>query len=512
MKKIAVYLVLAVLVILPLTTVNEAKAQYSAVRTIVFPFLGTASYYDDFGNARSGGRTHEGNDLFAPKMRPLVAAVDGTIISVNYPQATWGYAVTIRDSEGFTYHYLHMNNDNPGTDDGRGDGMNAYAPEIKTGNKVVAGQIIGYNGDSGNAETTPPHLHFEIRQPDRTPVSPFKSLQNAVKITTPTPAPKQDSEILPYENFEGGANIAAGNLDSNSDIEYVSGAGPSGGPLIKVYKKNGTQLASFYAYDASFTGGVDVAVADVDDDGKNEIITAPGQGGGPHIKIFKPNGVLVSEFFAYDLNFRGGVSIAAADIDGDDKAEIVTGPGAGGGPHVKVFNGKGVVIKELFAYDANFYGGVDVAAFKATSTSTRTTTGWGGFATAPGKGGGPHIKLFDIDGNIRNQFFAYDGDFNLGVRISAGNARSDTGTELGVIPATSGGPHMKIFSMAGLELYSNFTAFESWWRGGYDIALFEGGSILTSFGGRRASIRQATSGSTTTRTDDRRSRYQSDSN
>jgi murein DD-endopeptidase MepM/ murein hydrolase activator NlpD len=164
----------------------QAKAQLSAVRTIVFPVIGSVTYYDDFGNARSGGRTHEGNDLMGRKMLPLVAAVDGTIVNVNYPEEDWGYAVTIRDKDGYTYHYIHMNNDTPGTDDGAGDGFNAYAPEVMEGNKVVKGQLIGYMGDSGNAETTPAHLHFEIREPDRQAYSPYRSLQNATKITVPT--------------------------------------------------------------------------------------------------------------------------------------------------------------------------------------------------------------------------------------------------------------------------------------------------------------------------------------
>ena len=477
-----------------------AEAQLSAVRTITFPVIGHVTYYDDFGNDRSGGRTHEGNDLMGKKMLPLVAAVDGTIINVNYPEESWGMAVTIRDKDGYTYHYLHVNNDNPGTDDGRGDGMNAYAADIQQGNKVVRGQLIGYMGDSGNAEPTQAHLHFEIRQPDRQAYSPYSSLQNATKITSPvTDYPKQEGEILPYENFGGGLSVATGNLDKDTDIEYVTGAGPGGGPLVKAFDDDGDQISSFYAYDSNFRGGVDVAVADVDDDGKAEIITAPGPGGGPHIKIFRINGTLVKDtkakdFFAYDTTFTGGVFISAADVDDDGIAEIITGAGPGGGPHVKIFKPDGVLLNQFFPYDQNFRGGVDVAAIPsgiATSRSKKIIKG--GFVTAPGPGGGPHLKVYDDKAVMTNEFFAYDGNFNLGVRVSSGNANTgNSGMEIGVMPARNGGPHAKVFSRTGSLLYSDFVGFEDWWRGGYDISLYNGGGAIGNVGGRRSSLRQST--------------------
>ncbi len=467
---------------------QNTHAQTSAVRTIIFPVIGAVTYYDDFGNARVG-HTHEGNDLMGKKMMPLVAAVDGTIINVNYPEESWGYSVTIRDKDDYTYHYLHMNNDTPGTDDGGGDGMNAYAPDVKQGNKVVKGQLIGYMGDSGNAETTQAHLHFEIRQPDHQAYSPYQSLQNATKITTPvTDYPKLSNELLPYENFGGGANVAAGNLDKDTAIEYVTGAGPGGGPLVKVLEKDGKVDNQFYAYGENFRGGVDVAVGDIDDNGVAEIITSPGPGGGPHIKVFKADGTLVKEFFAYAENFHGGVRVSASDIDSDDNWEVVTVPASAGGPHVKIWDAeKGIVIKELMAYDTNLGTGLDVAGFK------------GGFVTVPSTGGSPQVRVFDKSAQLKKEFFAYDMALTFGLRISVGDASSTkTGPEIIVAPASGGGPHVKMFSLTGSEVFSKLVAFESWWRGGYDVAAFKGGAIITSMGGRRTSLRSVTL--TTTRT------------
>ncbi len=168
------FAVLTAFAIAALFVYSEA---YAVTRTITFPVSGTYSYRNDFAEPRDGGsREHLGIDIIASKMTPLVSAVDGIVTFIAIPQASWGYAITIRDSEGYQYRYLHINNDSPGTDDGLGGVEHAYAPELKRGSAVTKGQLIGWVGDSGNAEGTVSHLHFEIRSPDRTPINPYDSL------------------------------------------------------------------------------------------------------------------------------------------------------------------------------------------------------------------------------------------------------------------------------------------------------------------------------------------------
>ncbi len=490
----------------------RAQAQLSVVRPIVFPVIGPVSYFDDFGNARSGGRTHEGNDLIGKKLLPLIAVADGTISFVNYPEPSWGFAVGIRDKDDYSYWYLHINNDNPGTDDGKGDGFFAYAPDVQSGNRVVKGQLIGWMGDSGNAEGTSPHLHFEIHQPNGDPFSPYQSLKAAGHAPAPTTVyPALPKEILPYGDFKGGMSVAAGNFDKDKPIELVTGAGPGGGPLIHVLEKDGKVKTSFYPYDQNFRGGIDVAAGDIDDDGITEIITAPGAGGGPHVKVFKANGTLVKEFMAYDPSFHGGVNVAAADLDGDDKAEIITGPGAGGGPNVRVFKASdGTVIEDFMAYDPNFHGGIDVAGVAAATSSSRRSSSRtpAAIITAPQAGGGPQVKIFNADGSLEEDFLAYDSSFQGGVRLSiqvSGSGSRQT-RRVVTMPASGGGPNLKTFDMRdGDELSSTTAGFEVWWRGGYDVAAASDGSIFIASGpgGRRASLRPS---DFNRRSSDRRSR------
>ena len=164
-----------------------ASPAYAIVRPITFPVNGTSSFRDDFSEPRGGGtREHLGIDIITAKMTPVVAAADGTVTYVVSPQASWGYSISIRDAEGYQYRYLHLNNDTPGTDDGRGGEANAYASGIRRGTSVTKGQIIGWAGDSGNAEAVGSHLHFEIREPNRTPTNPYPSLVTAAASSTLT--------------------------------------------------------------------------------------------------------------------------------------------------------------------------------------------------------------------------------------------------------------------------------------------------------------------------------------
>jgi len=177
-------LIISTLALLFFTIPTTAYAQETILRPITFPVNGPSSFRDDFGDPReSGTREHLGVDIIADKLTPVVAAVDGRVVYVVSPQASWGYSISIQDSEGYTYRYLHLNNDTPGTDDGNGGEVNAYAPGIREGVMVTKGQHVGWVGDSGNAENTISHLHFEIRKPDRSAINPYPSLVEAARTS-----------------------------------------------------------------------------------------------------------------------------------------------------------------------------------------------------------------------------------------------------------------------------------------------------------------------------------------
>ena len=92
-------------------------------------------------------------------------------------------------------------------------------------------------------------------------------------------------------------------------MEIITAPHSNGGPHIKIFDNQGNLLNHFFAYHEKFRGGVNIASIDLDNDGSDEIITGAGPGGAPHVRIFSPLGVLKKSFYALDASFSGGVKI-----------------------------------------------------------------------------------------------------------------------------------------------------------------------------------------------------------
>ncbi|RJQ35304.1 hypothetical protein C4566_01005 [Candidatus Parcubacteria bacterium] len=158
------------------------SVQAEETRDIVFPVEEGYDYNftDTYGAARSSGRSHEGTDIMVDQMTPLVAAVAGRVSYLVDEDQGWGLAIYIEDTDGYSYRYLHINNDTPGTDDGKEIRAYAFPKNIVRGAQVEAGQVIAWAGDSGNAESVAHHLHFEIWTPDRDSINAYASLMAAI--------------------------------------------------------------------------------------------------------------------------------------------------------------------------------------------------------------------------------------------------------------------------------------------------------------------------------------------
>lgn len=162
---------------------------------IIFPIVGAAKYFDDWGDPRGQGR-HAGNDILTTWRSPAVAAEEGKV-KFWTTSARAGCMLYLYGASGTTYIYIHLNNDLTAKRDNRGKCVPgvAYATGLKDGAHVKAGQQIAYNGDSGDAEGTY-HLHFEVHPRDGADVNPFSYLNKATRLLFPVPTTPAQNVVL----------------------------------------------------------------------------------------------------------------------------------------------------------------------------------------------------------------------------------------------------------------------------------------------------------------------------
>ncbi len=216
----------------PLATLI-APAEVTPIIPIIFPVLGKVSWSNSFApNGEGGMRRHHGQDLIAPKMRPLVAALDGRVFFTK--TAPGGHNIlTLAGDNGCRCLYMHINNDTPGTNDGLGSEEYAYPATMHSGDHVNAGQLIAFVGNSGNAENVCPHCHFEMWLNGRC-INPAPSLRSARVISEPVASNIfPEIQSAPDEiRFDG----VVSNIDTASGVLTISLAS------TKQYNKNSRSI------------------------------------------------------------------------------------------------------------------------------------------------------------------------------------------------------------------------------------------------------------------------------
>ena len=186
---------------------GAVAAKPKAAKPIVFPLVAPAKYTNDFGDARAGG-WHQGVDIVTARGAPVVASEAGKVV-FETGSARAGCMLYLHGRSGTTYLYIHLNNDLTKRNDNRGRCVAgvAYARGLRSGANVQAGDLIGYAGDSGDANGAHPHLHFELHPGGGAAVSPYSALRRAQKLLFTAPPTVRGPLALRLEGSIAGAKL-----------------------------------------------------------------------------------------------------------------------------------------------------------------------------------------------------------------------------------------------------------------------------------------------------------------
>lgn len=272
-----------------------------------------------------------------------------------------------------------------------------------------------------------------------------------------------------------GGTIATGDLDGDGIPEIFVGAGSGAEPYVNVFTHDGKKIRAFLAADKTFHGGVRVAFGDVNGDGKGEIIVSLGPGASPTIKTFQATGEKIAESFAYAKTFTGGVHIAVADIDHDGNIDIVTSPGPSGGPHVRIWNGdltnKGM---DFFAFDPSMRDGTSIAVLRTSQGPA--------IIAAPESWSEPLVRrfIFSPTPTLTKEFYAFDSTAKNGLTLAAFDA---DGNGMDEIIASQNGettPEIRLLDLFGTTI-GTYLVQDAAYRGALSMAQLndQGPHLLT---------------------------------
>ena len=250
---------------------------------------------------------------------------------------------------------------------------------------------------------------------------------------------------------------------------FAVGTGAGASPVANVYEPNGILAFSVTPFSSSFTGGVRVAMADVNGDAALDLIVGTGPGIPTNVKIYdgKTQQVLFT-VDPYESSFIGGVYVSAGDIDGDGKAEFAISPDEGGGPRVRVFRGRDFsqLIDFFGIDDPNFRGGA------RTAIGDLNNDGKGDLAVAAGFGGGPRVALFNgallsaaQQPKFVGDFFVYEETLRNGSFPAIGDLNHNGFAELIVGGGPGGGPRVQALDGQALTTNGTLTPLVNYFAG-----------------------------------------------
>jgi hypothetical protein len=284
---------------------------------------------------------------------------------------------------------------------------------------------------------------------------------SAVDGYNPDGSPRGTAD--PFPGFAGGVRVATADVNGDGTPDTIAGTGPGGVTRVVVLDgTDGHELFATQPFEDAFAGGVYVSAGDLTGDGTPDLVVTPDEGGGPRVLVYDGKTFTVaSNFFGIDdPNFRGGARAALADLNADGRADLVVAAGFGGGPRIAVFDGQTVtsgtpvkLFNDIFVFEQTLRNGVFVTAGDCDAD------GFADLVAAGGPGGGPRVyaisgkDLLTSGGQTQTplaNFFAGNPDNRGGVRVAAKNLDGDARADL--VVGDGEGAGSRVTGYLGMDL------------------------------------------------------------
>ncbi|MFC1617924.1 peptidoglycan DD-metalloendopeptidase family protein [Patescibacteria group bacterium] len=466
-------IILALGLVIGFLPVNAAQIDDIPVYSFRYPMDDyVANSFENFGEHRGNDTWHLGNDISGPAGSKIFVIADGIVVHID-EHSRFGTVVLVEhelpDMSRVVSLYGHLRSSDI---------------KVKQGQHINIGTQVGSLGTRGENGGWGEHLHLGIRKgayvdADKDWVywglgeksllndwyDPTKFIDEHLYVANPGkriltgPGAIGSTHLRSFyvngelaetnsrvmgESFKGGADVASGDFDGDGHEEIVFGAGPGTKPEVSIRDKENKKENSFMAYSEKSKMGIQVAAGDVDGDGKDEIITAPRKGGGGQVRIFESDGKARSlEFWPYGPNFKGGIDVAVAQVDKNtEKEEIIVAPMSGYKPLVKIFKPKwgNEIYSEFLAFAETFDGGVRLAGADVDKDGEDEIV-----VGAASKGG--HVRVLEgKKGDPRGiDYYPFGAKFRSGVDVGALDFDNDGKDEIIIGSSGRSTAHFKVY-------------------------------------------------------------------